>query len=771
MIPKSVKIPEPNLPKTKAEFFNFFRANPLEAIQLGPRFVPQMDPRDLVRTLRLIASSSSLPCAELEEAVVKRTEEIGCNFTLSELLIIARHFGGLDSKRLSSFFPSLLNPHLQSSQSLRTIKNSDLIFLIPTKSDFVADELIRRRDFSAYEIATIANAYKKHSHQPRVLFNHLSKLFISIEDEKITARDLSLIANALTFSDSQLVEKIQFCAIGRINDFTPQGLAVLAHAFAKSDQLSSYPALVSGIVHRSLNTNLDPHSMGLLLYAFGKEEIRVEKFTSHMAELVKRKVQTFSFRSLAMACYGFSRLGVTGDKDLWRLIADELVYRWTEKRNSKIVKTATPADIAMIAKAFSRLGKTGSEIIDSKLGFVLFKFLKRTSVNKENLSPSTVVEVLDAFTRLPRVGGSVEVWGSKRVPELLDRMNSQQLVSVITAGERLGISSKFFQSKLAKIADIKITDPVLRTVAAVRLAKLHIYDESFARTTVKILSANLGSLDFRALVNALFAFSEMNHRDQLFVSRVIQALRHQLSNMSCVEAKHLSTLAISASRLRVGDESFYDDLLAKIYLNIEKFDCEQSICNTLFALATALGSGDFKDSSGWFVPVTNALIHRLSRDVTVEGVRQLQILSLALKLKNIKLDDLRSDEMLKKVDSVNTFASNAPSLEQSSSVHREVSKLLTVLGLEHRNEATVGPFSLDIYVPDSNVVVEIDGPHHFFRESSTRTSSSVLKHLILESIGYRVMHVPFHEWLQCSSETKKIAYCSDLVNKIKIQAS
>jgi very-short-patch-repair endonuclease len=773
VIPKSEPIPAPKLPKTKGDFFNFFRTDPAKAVQLGPPFVRQMDPGELVRLLRLISKSDLSYKSEIEEAVVKRTEEICSNFTLAELLVVARHFG-LTSRRVAQFLDPLIRSQL-SLTNLKPLKNSDLIFLIRTKSGVVADELIRRRHFSSYEIATIANEFKKQDQQPQGLFERLIKLFLGIDPQTIRARDLSLLANA--YSDcpgnSVLMDKISHQSIDKINDFSPQGLSVLLHALVRADTVGDHSLVVKAIADRAIlattTEECEPHTIGLLMYSFGKSEIRNEKFLKHFSELVKRKIQDFDFRSLGSLCYGFSRLGFKEDKDLWRLIADELVFRWTEKRNSKMSKRANPADIAMIAKAFSKLGKTGYDIIDEKLGFVLYRFLKRSALGTQDVNASTVVEVLDAFTRLPKHGHSVETWIRKQVPPLLEKMNSTQLVTVLTGAEGLGIESNFFRTELAKNAN-KITNPVLRTVAAVRLAKMQIYDPVFAKTTVKLLSANLGSLDFRALVNALFAFSEMNHREEVFVNRIIQALRHQLRSLGSVEAKHLSTLAVAASRLRLIDESFYDELLAKIFENSSIFETEQTVCNTLFSLATALGSGDFKNSSGWFIPVSNALLAKLSRDITVEGIRQLQILSLALKLKNIQLDDIGSTIILEKANAVNTFAINTPSLEQSSAVHREISKLFSVLGLEHRNEATIGPFSIDIFVPQFSAVVEVDGPHHFFRDTITRTSSSVLKHMVLESMGYRVTHVPFHEWLQCSTEVKKMAYCSDIVNQIQVHS-
>ena len=125
-------------------------------------------------------------------------------------------------------------------------------------------------------------------------------------------------------------------------------------------------------------------------------------------------------------------------------------------------------------------------------------------------------------------------------------------------------------------------------------------------------------------------------------------------------------------------------------------------------------------------------------------------------------------EMLQKISKVNTYSVTNPSIEQSSCIHREVSSYLGKLGLEHRNEVAIGPFSVDIYHPETTTIIEIDGPHHFFRDSVVRTSSSILKHKLLVGMGYKVEHVPYQEWLQCTSDSKKLAYCSNVVDKIRM---
>ena len=772
VVPKSDPIVAAWTPKTKTDFLDSIKRNPRDHMHLGASFVPSMDPLEMCRVVKKLRRSADLPknfLIDLRESIIVRTAEISGNFTLKELVYVHRFIG---NSRLDDFLRTLAN-----HETVQDLSTTDLIYLIKfVREDCVADELARRTPtLSSYEMATVVNEFSKLMLEDRSSVERLLARVarrIPITAETMTARDCALLSNSFArskFGSSHNVWSVlASVARERIDSFTPQGAALLVHAFVRANMAtenSDLFTLVEGHLKKILRSGQDGKTIGLVLYSFGKAELlSSDDFLKHMSELVKRNLQSYDFRSIASISYGFSRLRFVADKELWRLISDEVVFRGTENRHS--CRQISPTDVAMIAKAFSRTTNRKSPQ-DSKLGYVLYQLLKRSALTSES---STIVEVMEAFKRLPQHGGTIQAWVNKHLLPQVGRLTSIELVSVISSVGKLGVVNKYLNEALILNAN-RISDPHMRVLAAARLAKLKVYNTEFAKTSMKLISANLASFDLRNLITALFAFSEMNHREELFVNRLIQAVRHQLKMAGAMKPRALSTLAVSASRLRVTNEAFHEELMSKMFESIDAFDAsEQCVCNTLFAMASAFGSGDWKDSAQWFVPVANSLIAKLPDNVSVEGIRQLQVLRLTLTLKHVNLNDPVSVSLLEKVEQIDTFSANKPSIEQSSPSHREISKLLAQLGLQHRNEATIGPFSLDIYVPDSKIAIEIDGPHHFFRESDLRTSSSVLKHSILEFLGYQVMHVPFYEWIQCTSDAKKLAYCSDIVQKAKLEA-
>jgi len=97
-------------------------------------------------------------------------------------------------------------------------------------------------------------------------------------------------------------------------------------------------------------------------------------------------------------------------------------------------------------------------------------------------------------------------------------------------------------------------------------------------------------------------------------------------------------------------------------------------------------------------------------------------------------------------------------MAQSSRTHRMISGYFTRVGLHHRNEVQLGPFMIDIVI-GNRLAVEVDGPHHFFRETNMRTALSILKTRVLEAMGWKVVHIHHDEWAQCVTGQKRHLYC------------
>lgn len=743
-------------------------------VAASPSLINQLVPRELDRLIEFI-EMREIRNPDVWHSFVCRLEELHHNMSLSTIVHAHRL---LPSERLTKLVLTKTSP-----ESVKDLEWDDLIYLLGLKGVTIVPvaHILTTRIASAslYDLSTIMNRLSKCESKSSPSVERLVDTVATSVNRLLvtgsvipTPRDLALLANG--FADhgfkhssiySALTQKIS--EIG-LSGFSPQSIALVLHGLAKSGHhdLRLFDDFGGFITSNITAFRGEPRATAMVLYALGKCQVKNDALLQTLAELVKREMQSFDPRSLAMTVYGFSKLRFRADKDLWRLVCDEVIYRGTIKRRSKKFKWST-VDLGMLAKGFSRASLSGEQ--KERVNHVLFQLVKKASTESSEAS----AELLDGLSRLcGEKDGSFEFWVSKTVPQTLQRCTPMEVYSIVSSVVNLGIKNRPLAGSLLEAAG-NVTSAELRAKLLFKLSKLDVFDENFVKTSCKIISANLPSYSVQELIRILYAVSMFQYRDSVLVSRLTQALCHQFRSggYSLIEDVDLSVLLTSTARLRVVDEVLYDLVMHALFERSANTEFSERIAsNILFSLATALGSGDFSDENSWILSVTSVLLNRLLGvgNVSVEGIRQLQIFDLVMQMKGIQISDPAAVQVLSRIRNVDTFARNMPSVEQSSASHREVSKYLNRVGLSHSNEVTMGPFSFDIYVPETRTVIEIDGPHHFFRNITLRTSSSVTKHRVLQHLGYRIEHVPFQEWSQCTSELKKLAYCSSLTDRVRM---
>ena len=88
----------------------------------------------------------------------------------------------------------------------------------------------------------------------------------------------------------------------------------------------------------------------------------------------------------------------------------------------------------------------------------------------------------------------------------------------------------------------------------------------------------------------------------------------------------------------------------------------------------------------------------------------------------------------------------------------EVSKALTRLGWNHKHEfRTTEGLSLDMAQPSTKTAVEFDGPTHYLK-SGRPNGATTFKTRLLETLGWRVIRIPYFEWDELRTRNDKKAY-------------
>jgi len=67
-------------------------------------------------------------------------------------------------------------------------------------------------------------------------------------------------------------------------------------------------------------------------------------------------------------------------------------------------------------------------------------------------------------------------------------------------------------------------------------------------------------------------------------------------------------------------------------------------------------------------------------------------------------------------------------------------------------------YSIDAFLPDLNLAVEVDGPSHFARGSRVQLGHAAMKHRHLQQLGYALISIPYWEWDALATSDDKVSY-------------
>ena len=98
-----------------------------------------------------------------------------------------------------------------------------------------------------------------------------------------------------------------------------------------------------------------------------------------------------------------------------------------------------------------------------------------------------------------------------------------------------------------------------------------------------------------------------------------------------------------------------------------------------------------------------------------------------------------------------------------SSFQRDVGKVLKSLDLVFEEEvilADAGHYTADIACLQQRILIEVDGPHHYFATKGKwmPNGGTVVKHRQLRASGYNVVSIPFYEWQEAKDKRSYLLF-------------
>ncbi|CAJ1327574.1 unnamed protein product [Effrenium voratum] len=669
------------------------------------------------------------------------------------------------------------------------------------------------------EAAVGLNAFARLRFDSSSIHLQVSRLFVAAAAELVprvaggdgAPRELALIANAFAKARAMahvqpLMKAVSARAVEQIESCNAQDFSCLLNAFTQLTVrdppfFDTAPTVMLGILG-----TFSPQHLSLTAHAYAKQQVRHEALFDKVADLSLRLLDRFTPLNLANLAYGYGRLQVQ-HQELVKALADEVIYRGTigkslqDTAGSGGLYRFPLSPLERLTQAFARLS-----VKDQRLYFVLFDMTRqrvREAVRKVKDTTVDGVEakvdksrvaslisrgedldmptghglsiLLSAFAKSQANFHTLVRWVPRQVTSLDGQYSTIQLARMFNACTRLGISHSPMYSDLLQFAKPRVPQmsPRALTMLLRSMARAKVSSRVVIRNALKVISAKASDLDVVDVCASLVACSEMNYRDERFLRLLASVARTRMNEMS---GSQLATAFACYAQMRIQHAAWFDAVLFEIFQRQHELG-EKDATNVAYAMLLlaavhkhesqlapeqSLGQVPYPFDVHQGVLYSMLMVTNNNRnELSYPALYQLQMVELFLRLLTPSVyDDMRQElkSLLAKARKVNVVVDDY--MQSSSRLHRRISRWFMRVGLQHRSEVFVGPFMLDMLIGE-RVVVEIDGPSHFYRDTNTRTASSLLKHLLLRAMGFHVRHLPYQEWQQCGTAVKRTMYCSE----------
>ena len=660
-------------------------------------------------------------------------------------------------------------------------------------------------DMTSRDIAVTLNAFAKLDFSSSSIHGNVSHMFSTVATRLVPLvalvdfppRELALISNAFAKIRAgpwamPLLKTISACATPQLKSYNEQDFSNTLNAFA---QLRGRDPMFFDAVSLAVApkiSSFDPQGLSLVAHAYAKLQFRHDTLFEKIADASVRLMDRFKPLHLGNLAYAFGRLQIQ-NKQLNLCLADELIFRGTigkTLQDSSDLYRFPLSPLERLTQAFARLS-----ISDQRLYFVLFDMTRQrvrelarhaetaeteliNGADKTGATASTALSghglsiLLSAFAKSQSNFHSLMRWVPKQVTALQGQYSTHQLCAIFNSCSKLGIVNSPMYTDLISFAKLRVPQMSPRSLAMLLrgMARAKSSNRQVLRSAVKVLSAKLVELDVVDACALFVGCAEMNYRDARFLRLLAAVVRSRLGEAS---GSQLATAFASYAHMRVRDLAFFDALLFELFRRQHELT-EKDASNVAYAmlLLAAVERHELQEAplAGTYAyPFDThhgvlysmlAISNEHRNELNYPAVYQLQIVELYLRLLEPGVYDAMRQELktlLAKARKVNIVVDDY--MQNSSRLHRRISQWFTRVGLHHRSEVFLGPFMLDMVI-GNRVVVEIDGPSHFYRDTNTRTASSLLKHNLLKAMGFHVRHLPYQEWQQCGTSVKRTMYCS-----------
>jgi very-short-patch-repair endonuclease len=168
--------------------------------------------------------------------------------------------------------------------------------------------------------------------------------------------------------------------------------------------------------------------------------------------------------------------------------------------------------------------------------------------------------------------------------------------------------------------------------------------------------------------------------------------------------------------------------------------------NTLQAFGTAVGLGEDKSV---YYDIIKAVLYRMERvkhDLPLSVVNQVSLINYVIP--SIGSSSFCADAtLIAEREDINEL--------RSSKAQSVIKKAFQIMGISHffKEEYPIGPFRIDFAFPEIKLLIEINGPYHYYYKTMDRTTKTKLKHDSLSRRGFTVIDI---DYLEMKDESNRV---------------
>ncbi|CRG93569.1 RAP protein, putative [Plasmodium gallinaceum] len=538
----------------------------------------------------------------------------------------------------------------------------------------------------------------------------------------------------------------------------------------------------------NFENNFDFFSLATFINSYGKVKIHYKNFSHFISYIIRKKKKSnevLSNQSLSNIIYGLLKLE----------IKDKKIYQFLLKECIEKIDSLQPLQIVLLLYSFS------------KLKIYSYKFVKKSiqmlSMNINNLSLSDISLTCYSLSNF-LYRDVIFLYKVNKIILLNNyEFNSKNVSQFFNSFTKLCFYHKpFYDLIFQKIQNF-----------------MHEFNE---KELTNIVFSFIYYFHMKILHLNSLQDSSLNKKKTFDIKPAIEDNSNKLKNkLSEIQIENIYPINEKSDNLIDRENMKCANYINRNNKNTSNCDNKNNIFEYTNKINNNIDINEelFKNELNLFFNLIYILNEKYRQKISLISVYQLQIVDLYLRaiFSNYFQFPIYLKNFFFKCRSVKLNIDDYIIL--SSKTHRNISKFLNLVGISHRSEVQFGPYQLDIVVDflqnkkkmfdvnslennssdnsdnviykskrlekelvikkenenknvviekllNKNILIEVDGISHFYKESFSRTLNSIIKDFILKKFGWNIIHIPYQEWNQCFNFKKKLLYCIHILKYI-----